>query len=184
MNGLNGLPTLRKPLGTNELHPKSWYCYLKFLRLVSTAVVRPRHYDIHPGAAMRTHLALRHASYGQSPFSYATLHDRHQIPYHMDIQTAGTSVSNGTLNLVNDRIPSLFRFQFSNFSDGVVNQLEAPFNVTKSFALSCSGFIFARSCSKMASLCSSLAFTMSRKACMNCQASQAAAFDSFYTVFG
>ena len=112
MNGLNGLPTLRKPLCTNELHPTSWYCYLKFLRLGSTGVVRPRHHDIHPAAAMRTHLALRHASYGQSPFSYTTLHDRHQIPYHMDIQTAGTSVSNGTLNLVNDRIPSCLDFSF------------------------------------------------------------------------
>ena len=38
--------------------------------------------------------------------SYTTLHDRLQISCHVEIQTGGTSVSNGSLNLVNGRIPS------------------------------------------------------------------------------
>ena len=118
---------------------------------------------------MRTNLALRHASYGQTPLSYTTVHNRCQIYCHLDIQTGGTSVSNGTLNLLNHRIPSCLDYSLlSNFSGSVVNQLETPFfGVARSFAFSCSGLIFARSCSKMASLCSSLTFTMSLFECLS-----------------
>ena len=54
---------------------------------------------------MQTNLALRHASYGQTPLLYTTLHDRRQISCYMNIQIGGTLVSNSTLNLRNHRIP-------------------------------------------------------------------------------